>query len=46
MEAFHRHGFLKGFLLSSWRVMRCNPFNAGGYDPVREKHPFGRTKGR
>lgn len=34
IEAFHVHGFLKGMALSAWRVLRCNPFNKGGYDPV------------
>ncbi|OYV84832.1 MAG: hypothetical protein B7Z63_06360, partial [Ignavibacteriae bacterium 37-53-5] len=43
MEAFHTHGFFKGLILSAWRVLRCNPFSAGGYDPVREEHPFRRS---
>ncbi|HEY9167173.1 MAG TPA: membrane protein insertion efficiency factor YidD [Candidatus Kryptonia bacterium] len=34
VEAFHVHGFTKGILLSAWRVLRCNPFSKGGYDPV------------
>jgi putative membrane protein insertion efficiency factor len=33
-EAISKHGVLKGLLLSIWRVLRCNPFNKGGYDPV------------
>lgn len=33
-EAISKHGVLKGTLLSIWRVLRCNPFNKGGYDPV------------
>ncbi|MFZ1081283.1 MAG: membrane protein insertion efficiency factor YidD [Candidatus Kryptoniota bacterium] len=35
VEAFHVHGFFKGMVLSAWRVLRCNPFNKGGYDPVK-----------
>ncbi len=35
VEAFHVHGFFKGMMLSVWRVLRCNPFNKGGYDPVK-----------
>lgn len=37
IEAFEVHGFFKGFALSVWRVLRCNPFSRGGYDPVPEK---------
>jgi uncharacterized protein len=33
-EAIRRHGAIKGSLMAAWRVLRCNPFNAGGYDPV------------
>jgi len=33
-EAISKHGILKGGLLSVWRVLRCNPFCRGGYDPV------------
>ena len=37
VEALETHGFVKGFLLSVWRFLRCNPFSKGGYDPVPEK---------
>jgi putative membrane protein insertion efficiency factor len=33
-EAVRRHGAVRGGLLAAWRVLRCNPFNPGGYDPV------------
>ena len=37
VEAIETHGALKGTLLAAWRVLRCNPFSAGGYDPVPPK---------
>lgn len=33
-QAIYKHGLIKGTLLAIWRVLRCNPFNPGGYDPV------------
>ena len=33
-QAVYKHGALKGSLMAVWRVLRCNPFNSGGYDPV------------
>jgi len=33
-EAIKKHGALKGGLLAAWRLLRCNPFTHGGYDPV------------
>ena len=34
IEAFRKRGFFVGFILTVWRVLRCNPFCKGGYDPV------------
>ena len=34
IEAIEKHGALKGGLLAVWRILRCNPFSKGGYDPV------------
>ena len=34
IEALHKHGLLAGLKLSIWRVLRCNPWCAGGHDPV------------
>ena len=36
-EAVERYGALLGGVLALWRVLRCNPFSRGGYDPVPEK---------
>lgn len=33
-EAVARHGVLHGTALACWRVLRCNPFGKGGFDPV------------
>ena len=37
IEAFTKRGFFVGLILSVGRVLRCNPFFKGGYDPVPEK---------
>ena len=34
LEAITKYGALKGGILSLWRILRCNPFSKGGYDPV------------
>lgn len=34
VESITVHGPVKGFLLASWRLLRCNPWNRGGIDPV------------
>lgn len=33
-EAIQVHGVLWGSVLTVWRILRCNPFSKGGYDPV------------
>lgn len=34
LEAVEQYGAVKGGLLCIWRILRCNPFSKGGYDPV------------
>jgi uncharacterized protein len=35
ITAINKYGLLKGTMKASYRVLRCNPFNLGGYDPVK-----------
>ena len=42
MEALEKHGAIKGTMLASYRLLRCNPFCRGGYDPVPDKFTFKR----
>ncbi|MDI3496134.1 MAG: uncharacterized protein PWQ35_155 [Patescibacteria group bacterium] len=34
-EAIEKHGVIKGGIMTAWRILRCNPWNKGGYDPVK-----------
>ena len=34
IQAINKYGIIKGILLAVWRILRCNPFSKGGYDPV------------
>lgn len=34
LEAVEKYGAVKGGFLALWRIIRCNPFSRGGYDPV------------
>jgi hypothetical protein len=33
-QSIYKYGVIKGTWMAIWRVLRCNPFNPGGYDPV------------
>ena len=37
IEAFEKRGFFVGMILTVYRILRCNPFCRGGYDPVPDK---------
>jgi len=41
MEAIQQYGILRGLVLATWRLLRCNPFSPGGYDPVHAQRVFG-----
>jgi hypothetical protein len=41
MDAILRYGILKGLVLAGWRLLRCNPWSYGGYDPVEAQRVFG-----
>jgi putative membrane protein insertion efficiency factor len=38
VEALREHGAVRGLGLATWRLLRCNPFSNGGYDPVPPRH--------
>ena len=42
-QALQRYGILRGLVLAGWRLLRCNPWSHGGYDPVEAQTLFGRT---
>lgn len=35
LEAIEKYGAFKGGLMAIWRILRCNPFSKGGYDPLK-----------
>src|SRR5579862_168345 len=38
-EAIATHGAMRGMALAAWRLLRCNPFSHGGFDPVPPPAP-------
>lgn len=40
VQALQEFGILRGLVLATWRVLRCNPFSHGGYDPVAAQRLF------
>ena len=42
VQAVREYGALRGFVLASWRLLRCNPWSHGGYDPVSDQTLFKR----
>jgi putative membrane protein insertion efficiency factor len=39
-QSITKFGILRGLVLAGWRVLRCNPFSRGGYDPVEDQRLF------
>ncbi len=39
-QAINRFGILRGLVLAGWRLLRCNPWSRGGFDPVDEQRLF------
>jgi putative membrane protein insertion efficiency factor len=40
VQALQQFGILRGLVLATWRVLRCNPFSHGGFDPVDDQRVF------
>jgi uncharacterized protein len=43
VQAIDAYGILRGSVLAAWRLLRCNPFSLGGYDPVSGQTLFRRA---
>lgn len=39
-QAVERFGMLRGLILAGWRLLRCNPWSNGGFDPVEDQRLF------
>jgi uncharacterized protein len=39
-QAIQRFGILRGLVLAGWRLLRCNPWSYGGFDPVEDQRLF------
>ena len=44
VQAVRDYGVLRGFVLAGWRLLRCNPWSHGGYDPVSDQTLFARRE--
>jgi hypothetical protein len=40
VEAVRSYGVMRGGVLAAWRILRCNPWSHGGYDPVGRQQLF------
>ena len=40
IQAIEEFGILRGLVLAAWRLLRCNPFSHGGFDPVQAQRVF------
>jgi uncharacterized protein len=39
-QAIRELGPVRGSLVAAWRLVRCNPFSHGGFDPVEDRRLF------
>jgi putative membrane protein insertion efficiency factor len=46
LQAFRKHGPIKGLILTTWRILRCNPWGGSGYDPVPEEFRLFKAAGK
>jgi len=44
VQAIERYGILRGLVLAGWRLLRCNPWSDGGFDPVSAQTLFKPSK--
>jgi uncharacterized protein len=40
VQSISKFGILRGLVLAGWRLLRCNPFSRGGFDPVEDQRLF------
>ena len=40
LQAIRSYGILRGSVLAVWRLLRCNPWSHGGFDPVEKQRLF------
>lgn len=40
VQAITEFGILRGLVLAGWRLLRCNPWSRGGFDPVEDQRLF------
>ena len=45
VQAIRRYGILRGLVLAGWRLLRCNPWSHGGFDPVEDQRLFASRAG-
>lgn len=44
LEAFEKHGAIKGIILTTIRILKCQPLHPGGFDPVPDEWPRRKKK--
>jgi putative membrane protein insertion efficiency factor len=46
VQAIREFGILRGLALGAWRLLRCNPWSHGGFDPVSDQRLFAQPQAR